>query len=143
MANVHDSRLAEALIQGDEQGYHPLGAWQRLFNSWSSSIRCDIERAHAATMKRWYGMSRVRYRVLARNACHLRFVVTGMNMKHALVLMEPRMKHVGSEKHAGSKARQVRRKAGPNRNQGSKRSGRHDDNSGRHPPVRPPIQQAL
>jgi hypothetical protein len=28
------------------------------------------------------------------------------------------MKHVGPEKHAGSKARQARRKAGPNRNQG-------------------------
>jgi hypothetical protein len=28
------------------------------------------------------------------------------------------MKHVGSEKHAGSKARQARRMAGPNRNQG-------------------------
>jgi len=26
-------------------------------------------------MKRWYGMSRVRYRGLARNACHLPFVV--------------------------------------------------------------------
>jgi hypothetical protein len=33
-------------------------------------------------------MSRVRYRGLARNACHLRFVVTAMNMKRALVLME-------------------------------------------------------
>ena len=117
-ANVHDFRLAEALIQGDEQGYfadkayssqafrerlegrglvdgvarrgrphHPLEDWQRLLNSWSSSIRCGVERAHA-TMKQWYGMSRVRYRGLARNACHLRFVVTAMNMKPALVLME-------------------------------------------------------
>ena len=116
-ANVHDSRLAEALIQGDEQGYfadkaysgqafrealerhglidgvawrgrphHPLEDWQRLLNSWSSSIRCGVERAHA-TMKQWYAMSRVRYRGLARNACHLRFVVTAMNMKRALVLM--------------------------------------------------------
>jgi transposase, IS5 family len=33
-ANVHDSCLADAL------------------NSWSSSIRCDVERAHA-TMKQW------------------------------------------------------------------------------------------
>jgi IS5 family transposase len=117
-ANVHDSRLAEALIQGDEQGYfadkaysgqafretlerrglidgvawrgrphHPLEDWQRLLNSWSSGIRCGVERAHA-TMKQWYAMSRVRYRGLARNACHLRFVATAMNMKRALVLME-------------------------------------------------------
>jgi IS5 family transposase len=98
-ANVHDSRLGEALIQGDEQGYfadraydsqalretlerrglvdgiawkvkhprYPLEAWQRLFNLWSSSIRSSVERAHA-TMKRWYGMGRVRYLGLARNA---------------------------------------------------------------------------
>ena len=116
-ANVHDFRLAEALIQGDEQGYfadkayssqafretlerrglidgvawrgrphHPLEDWQRLFNSWSSSIRCGVERAHA-TMKQWYGMRRVRYRGLARNACHLQFVATAMNMKRALVLI--------------------------------------------------------
>jgi IS5 family transposase len=117
-ANVHDFCLAEALIQGDEQGYfadkaysnqdfrealerrglidgvawrgrphHPLEDWQRLFNSWSSSIRCGVERAHA-TMKQWYGMNRVRYRGLARNACHLQFVVAAMNMKRALVLMD-------------------------------------------------------
>ena|SRR5580704_7833170 len=117
-ANVHDFCLAEALIQGDEQGYfadkayscqafretlerrglidgvawrgrphHPLEDWQRLINSWASSIRCGVERAHA-TMKQWYGMSRVRYRGLTRNACHLRFVVAAMNMKRALVLME-------------------------------------------------------
>ena len=102
-ANVHDFCLAEALIQGDEQGYfadkayssqafretlerrglidgvawrgrphHPLEDWQRLINSWASSIRCGVERAHA-TMKQWYGMSRVRYRGLARNACQNRF----------------------------------------------------------------------
>ena len=38
-------------------------------------------------MKRWCGMSRVRYRGLARNHCHLQFVATAMNMKQALVLM--------------------------------------------------------
>jgi hypothetical protein len=67
--------------------HHPLEDWQRLINSWSSSIRCGVERAHA-TMKQWYGMSRVRYRGLARDACHLQFVATAMNMKRALVLME-------------------------------------------------------
>jgi hypothetical protein len=39
-------------------------------------------------MKQWYAMRRVRYRGLARNACHLRFVVAAMNMKRALVLIE-------------------------------------------------------
>jgi IS5 family transposase len=49
-------------------------------------LRSAVERAFA-TMKRWYGMGRVRYPGLARNACHLQFVVTAMNMKRALVLM--------------------------------------------------------
>jgi len=117
-ANVHDSRLAEALIQGDEQGYfadkaysdqtlrerlelrgvvdgvawrarphHPLEPWQKIMNAWSSSIRSAVERA-PATRKRWYGMRRVRYLGLARNACHLQFVAMAMNMKRALVLMQ-------------------------------------------------------
>jgi transposase, IS5 family len=117
-ANVHDSCLAETLIQGDEQGYfadkaydsqafreklkarglvdgvawkgrrnHPLEDWQKLMNAWSSSVRCSVERANA-TLKRWYGLSRVRYLGLARNACHLRFVVAAMNMKRAIVLMK-------------------------------------------------------
>jgi hypothetical protein len=40
-------------------------------------------------MRQWYAMSRVRYSGLARNACHLRFVFAAMNMKRALVLMQP------------------------------------------------------
>jgi hypothetical protein len=39
-------------------------------------------------MKQWYGMSRVRYRGLARNACHQRFVGTPMNIKRTLALIE-------------------------------------------------------
>jgi transposase, IS5 family len=49
-------------------------------------VRSAVERAFA-TIKRWYGMGRVRYRGLARNACHLQFVAMAMNMKRALVLM--------------------------------------------------------
>src|SRR6202161_2969196 len=118
-ANVHDSRLGEALIQGDEQGYfadraydsqalretlerrglvdgiawkvkharYPLEPWQKLHNAWTGSVRSAVERAFA-TMKRWYGMGRVRYLGLARNACHLQFVTMATNMKRALVLMQ-------------------------------------------------------
>src|SRR5580704_7130561 len=117
-ANVHDSRLGEALIQGDEQGFfadraydsqalretlearglvdgiawkvkharYPLEPWQKLHNAWVGSVRSAVERAFA-TMKRWYGMGRVRYRGLSRNACHLQFVAMATNMKRALVLM--------------------------------------------------------
>jgi IS5 family transposase len=116
-ANVHDSRLGEALIQGDEQGVfadraydsqalrevlerrglvdgiawkvkhrrYPLEPWQQVHNAWAASVRSSVERAFA-TMKRWYGMSRVRYLGLKRNACHLQFVAMAMNMKRALAL---------------------------------------------------------
>ena len=118
-ANVHDSRLAETLVQGDEDAVfgdraydsqafreslrrrgigegiiwkvkhrrYPLEPWQQRLNRWAQGIRSGVERANA-TMKQWYGMSRVRYRGLARNACHLQFVATAMNMKRALVLMQ-------------------------------------------------------
>ncbi|MGQ0444611.1 MAG: hypothetical protein ACT4O2_05655, partial [Beijerinckiaceae bacterium] len=44
------------------------------------SVRCGVERANT-TMKRWYGMTRVRYLGLdlglARNNRHLQFVEAG------------------------------------------------------------------
>ena len=116
-ANVHDSRLAEALIQGDEQGYFADKAysgqafretlerrglvdgvaWRRWphhpLEPWQrlmnawSSSIRSAVERAPATMKRWYAMSRARYLGLARNACHLQFVAIAMNMKRALVLM--------------------------------------------------------
>lgn len=117
-ANVHDGRMGERLIQGDEQGFfgdkaydsqalretlarrglvdgiawrvkhprYPLQTWQRFVNAWAAAIRSGVERTNA-TMKQWYGMRRVRYLGLARNACHLQFVAMAMNMKRALVLL--------------------------------------------------------
>ena len=94
--NVHDSRLGEALVQGDEQAVFADRAYDS--QAFRESLRrrgigdgiiwkSGVERANA-TMKQWYRLSRVRYRGLARNACHLRFVATAMNMKRALVLMD-------------------------------------------------------
>ena len=116
-ADLHDSQRGEAMIQGDEQAYYgdkaydskalratlteqgiddkiaykaqrnkPLVHWQKWFNRTASSVRVGVERSNA-TMKRWYGMARVRYLGLARNNCHLQFVVCAMNMKRALVLL--------------------------------------------------------
>ena len=65
---------------------YPLETWQKRHNAWAGSVRSAVERAFA-TMKRWYGMDHVRYRGLARDACHLQFVAMAMNMKRALVLM--------------------------------------------------------
>lgn len=116
-ADLHDSQRGEAMIQGDEEAYYadkaydskalrlklaslgiedgiaykarrnkPLVDWQKWFNTTAASVRCGVERANA-TMKRWYGMARVRYLGLARNNCHLQFVACAMNMRRALVLM--------------------------------------------------------
>lgn len=116
-ADLHDSQKGAALIQGDEKAFYadkaydsaalreklkarkiadriafkgkrnkPLVNWQVWFNKTTSRVRCAVERANA-TMKRWYGMRRVRYLGLSRNDCHLRFVVCAMNMKRALVLL--------------------------------------------------------
>lgn len=115
-ADLHDSQKGEALIQGDEKAYYadkaydsaalreslkkqgiddqiayrarrgkPLVNWQKNFNSCASSVRSGVERANA-TMKRWYGMARVRYLGLTRNHCHLQFVAMAMNLKRSLVL---------------------------------------------------------
>jgi IS5 family transposase len=110
--------LAEALIQGDEQGYFADKGLQRpslprdartarsdrrrgVARLATSSARRLAEarqflvvehplrrRARSRHNEAMYGMNRVRYRRLARNACHLRFVATAMNMKRALVLMQ-------------------------------------------------------
>jgi IS5 family transposase len=116
-ADLHDSQRGEALIQGDEKAYYadkaydsrplraklaemgitdriaykarrnkPLVNWQEWFNKRTSSVRVGVERANA-TMKNWYGMGRVRYRGLARNHCHLKFVAMAMNMKRARALL--------------------------------------------------------
>lgn len=118
-ADLHDSQKGEALIQGDAKAYYadkaydskalrdelakrgiedriaykakrnaPLKNWQKWANKTASAVRCGVERANA-TMKRWYGMRRVRYLGLARNNCHLQFVACAMNMKRALVLLKP------------------------------------------------------
>jgi IS5 family transposase len=116
-ADLHDSQKGEKLIQGDEKAFYankaydgatlrqklkalkiadriafkgernkPLVKRQVWFNKTTSRVRCAVERANA-TMKRWYGMTRVCYLGLSRNDCHLRFVVCARNMKRAPVLL--------------------------------------------------------
>ena len=53
--------LVDGVAWKVKRARYPLEPWQRLINAWSTSIRSGVERAFA-TMKRWYGMSRVRYR---------------------------------------------------------------------------------
>lgn len=89
-ADLHDRQRGEAMIEGDEEAYYadkaydskalreklaslgiddgiaykarrnkPLVNWQKRFNTTAASVRCGVARANA-TMKRWYGMARVR-----------------------------------------------------------------------------------
>jgi IS5 family transposase len=48
-------------------------------------IRAAVERTFA-TLKRWYGYRRVRYRSLARNTLQLQLLALAMNLRRALVL---------------------------------------------------------
>jgi IS5 family transposase len=115
-ANVSDKTPFLALVQGDEQavyadkGYdgwwyrqelarrgiedgimagnyrqRPLDAAGHARNRAIGVIRAAVERSFA-TMKRWYGYRRVRYRSLARNSLQLQLLALAMNLRRALVL---------------------------------------------------------
>ena len=118
-ADLHDSQAAAALIQGDEQAFYadkgydddglrkslkdkgikpcvmykahrntPLTTAQRLLNSLWSGVRSGVERSFA-TMKRHYGLGRVRYFSLVRNHAHFQIVAFAINLKRVLVLEQP------------------------------------------------------
>ena len=78
--------LVDGIAWKVKHARYPLETWRQVHNTWAGSVRSAVERAFA-TMKRWYGMGRVRYLGLTRNACHLQFIAMAMNMKRALVLM--------------------------------------------------------
>ena len=78
--------LVDGIAWKVKHARYPLETWRQVHNAWAGSVRSAVERAFA-TMKRWYGMGRVRYLGLTRNACHLQFIAMAMNMKRALVLM--------------------------------------------------------
>lgn len=115
-ADVHDSQAAAALIQGDEEAWYadkaydndglrkslkdqgiepcilykahrntPLTTAQRLLNAFWSGVRSGVERSFA-TMKRHYGLGRVRYFGRRRNHAHFQIVAFAINLKRILVL---------------------------------------------------------
>ncbi len=116
-ANVSDKTPFLALVQGDEQrvyadrGYdgwwyrqelirrgigdgimaasyrqRPLDAEGHARNRALGVIRAPVERTFA-TLKRWYGYRRVRYRCLTRNGLQLQLLALAMNLRRALVLV--------------------------------------------------------
>lgn len=62
-----------------------LTVWQKRHNALIAPIRAEVEGVFA-TLKRWFGWSRVRYRGLAKNESHLHLAATAYNMKRALKL---------------------------------------------------------
>jgi len=64
-------------------GGPPLSPWQKRHNALIAPIRAEVEGVFA-TLKRWLGFARVRYRGLTRNASHLNLLAMAYNMKRAL-----------------------------------------------------------
>jgi len=117
-ADLHDSQMGAALIQGDEGAYYADKAYdsqalrdelavrgikdriaykarrgkkQPNWQKWMNKVAASVRSAIEranATMKNWYGMARVRYLGLVRNHCHLQLVACAMNAKRALVLLK-------------------------------------------------------
>jgi IS5 family transposase len=66
-------------------GGPPLTPWQRRHNALIAVARAEVEGVFA-TLKRWFGFHRVRYRGLERNEGHLLVVALAYNMKRSLKL---------------------------------------------------------
>lgn len=62
-----------------------LSAWQKRHNTLIAPIRAEVEGVFA-TLKRWLGFARVRYRSLEKNASHLNLLAIAYNMKRSLKL---------------------------------------------------------
>lgn len=62
-----------------------LTAWQKRHNALIAPIRAEVEGVFA-TLKRWMGLAKVRYRGLCKNQNHLNLIATAYNMKRMLKL---------------------------------------------------------
>lgn len=115
-ANVHDSGLGAALVQGDEQAVYADKAYDgedfrrqlkaagiddrlmhrarrnRPLKSWQRWMNRALAPIRAGVerpfgvLKRSYGFRRVRYWSLARNAVHLHLLAVALNLRRALAL---------------------------------------------------------
>jgi IS5 family transposase len=115
-ANVSDRTPAPHLIQGDERAFYadkgydgwwlsaklaergiadyimhpnywrrPLTPHQKARNRMIAPVRAQVERVFA-TLKQWYGYTRVRYRNLMRNGLQLQMLCAAMNLRRAVAL---------------------------------------------------------
>jgi IS5 family transposase len=77
------TQIDASLVAADRQ--RPLSAEGHARNRAIGKIRAAVERSFA-TLKRWYGYRRVRYRSLVRNGLQLQPLALAMNLRRALVL---------------------------------------------------------
>ena len=66
-------------------GGPPLGIWQKRHNVLIAPVRAEVEGVFA-TLKRWMGFARVRYRGLVKNASHAHLLAIAYNMNRSLRL---------------------------------------------------------
>jgi transposase, IS5 family len=66
-------------------GGPPLSPRQKRHNALIAGVRAEVEGVFA-TLKRWFGFDRVRYRGLARNESHVQLLALAYNMKRSLKL---------------------------------------------------------
>jgi len=64
-------------------GGPPLTAWQKRHNALIAPIRAEVEGVFA-TLKRWMGLARVRYRGLSKNTSHIHLLAMAYNMNRSL-----------------------------------------------------------
>jgi IS5 family transposase len=83
-ARLVEQGIADGVMTGNYR-QRPLDAAGHARNRAIGSIRAPVERAFA-TLKRWYGYRRVRYRSLERNALQLQLLAVALNLRRALVL---------------------------------------------------------
>lgn len=116
-AELHDSQMARALIQGDEEAVYADKAYgsaalreelkaagikdylmhkaarNRPLKSWQRWLNKATAPIRAGVERRFgvlknrYGWNRVRYLGLVRNQCHLHLLATALNLRRALVLV--------------------------------------------------------
>lgn len=77
--------IKDRLMHKSWGGGPPLSRWQKRHNALIAARRAEVEGVFA-TLKRWLGLAKVRYRGLAKNQSHIDLVAVAYNMKRSLML---------------------------------------------------------
>ena len=84
-ARLKAQGIKDRIMHKSWGGGPPLTVWQKRHNALIAPIRAEVEGVFA-TLKRWFGWTRVRYRGLHKNTGHLHLAATAYNMKRSLRL---------------------------------------------------------